>query len=488
MSLETFIRAGGLAGITALTLACGGISTDRAGGAANVDTVVLTMAQNSDAPPLWPQQWADEIATRSGGSLRIELTDSWRYGEPGYETGTISDVRAGEVDLAYVGARAFDRAGVTSFQPLLAPLLIDSHELQTAAFQAGIPDEMLAGLDAIGLVGIGTMPGPMRKVLGVSHPFVAPADFAGQVVGIQDSAIAEQTMLALGATAQNVPIGRQDITVLDGLEQQLASIVGSDFFQSAEYVTANVNLWPRPTVLFINGERFASLTGEQQQIMRDAAAAIADDQRAAVRDEDTEAAAYLCERGMTLAVATDDDLAALRTAVQPVYDQIAGDPDNAAWLDRIEQLKEQVDATVATAECPQTAATVEIEAGAFPEGTFVHTVTDEDFEQVCGGEIDDFESTEYAVFENGRLEHLIPLPDGTVEIGFKATYTVVRDRVDILEVGTSAPLSFHWTFDGTHLVLSDLADDFGECTHRGVWESHPWVLTDPLTPETTEAK
>jgi hypothetical protein len=318
---------------------------------------------------------------------------------------------------------------------------------------------------------------------------VAPADFAGQLVGIQDSALTEQTMLALGATTQIIPSGRPDITMLDGYEQQLASIAGSDLWQSADYVTANVNLWPRPTALFMNGERFASLTEDQQQIMRDAAATIAHDQRAEVRDEDVPAIAYLCEQGMTLAVATDDDLAALRSAVQPVYDEIASDPDNAAWLDQIVELKEQVDAPVATTECPQTVAMVE--TGDFPEGTFVHTVTDEDFEQMCDVEIDDdFESTEYAVFENGRLEHLVPNEDGTLEIGFKATYSVVRDRVDILEQGTTQPLSFHWTFDGTQLILSDLTDDYGECAHRGVWESHPWVLVDDVpfsTPETTEA-
>jgi TRAP-type C4-dicarboxylate transport system substrate-binding protein len=484
MVLKMSRLAGGLAGVTALTLACGGVSSDRAGGAANADPVVLTMAQNSDVPPQWPYQWADEVAARSAGSLQIEFANSWRYGTPDFESGTIEDVQAGEVDLAHVGARAFDRAGVTTFQPLLAPLLVDNHDLQAAVFDAGIPDEMVAGLDTIDLAGIGVLPGPMRKMVGMSHPFVAPADFAGQLVGIQDSALTERTMRALGATTQNMPNGDPDNTMLDGQELQLETIAGIDVWQQADYVTANINLWPRPTVLFMNAERFASLTDDQQQIMRDAAATIADDARAIVRDEDATATAYLCEQGMTLAVATDDDLASLRSAVQPVYDEIASDPDNAAWLDQIVELKEQVDAPVATTECPQTVAMVD--TGDFPEGTFVHTVTDEDFEQVCDVEIDDdFESTEYAVFENGRLEHLVPNEDGTLEIGFKATYSVVRDRVDLLEPGATQPLSFHWTFDGTQLVLSDLADDYGECAHRGVWESQPWVLVEDDATSTT---
>jgi hypothetical protein len=148
---------------------------------------------------------------------------------PEFEAGTIEDVQAGEVDLAYVGARAFDRVGVTSFQPLMAPLLIDSHELQAAVFDAAIPDEMLAALDAIDLAGIGVLPGPMRKVLGVAHPIVPPIDFDGQLVGIQNSAVSAQTMLALGATTQNMP-GGADITELDAYDQQLGSIAGNDYW------------------------------------------------------------------------------------------------------------------------------------------------------------------------------------------------------------------------------------------------------------------
>ena len=49
--------------------------------------------------------------------------------------------------MAWVGARAFDRLGIAAFQPLLAPLLVDSHDLQDAVFHAGIPQRMLPAVD-----------------------------------------------------------------------------------------------------------------------------------------------------------------------------------------------------------------------------------------------------------------------------------------------------------------------------------------------------
>ena len=185
----------------ALTIACGG-SGDRAGGSGIAEPVVLTMAQGNHEPPDQLVSWAEEVSSRSDGALQIEFANLWREGETDAEIGTIADVHGGEVDLAWVGARAFDRVGLLSFQPLLAPLLVDSHDLQEAVFEAGIPAEMLAGLDELDLAGIGVLPGPMRKVLGVTHPFVTPADFEGQVVGIGTSDLAAWTMRdARGDTA-----------------------------------------------------------------------------------------------------------------------------------------------------------------------------------------------------------------------------------------------------------------------------------------------
>ena len=133
-----------------------------------------------------------------------------------------------------------------------------------------------------------------------------------------------------------------------------------------------------------------------------------------------------------------------------------------------------------------------------PNGTFVTTgITAEDIDRACGSgttenlqqeEIDALPWTQYGLFENGLLRQLIPLDDGTFEFGpYRATYTVVRDHVEILEVGASAPYSFHWTFDGTQLTVSDPADDSGDCIVRATFVSHPWVLFEPTTPETTEA-
>ena len=82
--------------------------------------------------------------------------------------------------MGWVGSRVFDTVGVTSFQALVAPLLIDSYDLQGKVFEQGIPERMLEGVSELGSRRDRRAPGPMRKVLGVSKPFVAPRRLPGR--------------------------------------------------------------------------------------------------------------------------------------------------------------------------------------------------------------------------------------------------------------------------------------------------------------------
>src|SRR5918999_4751532 len=101
-----------LVGIALLAGACsdsgGG---DKAGGAAEIEPHVLTIAQANHQPPDQLVSWAEEVRERSGGTLTIKFENSWRMGQADYESSTIDDVRDGKVDIAWVGARVFDRVG-----------------------------------------------------------------------------------------------------------------------------------------------------------------------------------------------------------------------------------------------------------------------------------------------------------------------------------------------------------------------------------------
>jgi len=459
----------------ALALAgCTG-SGDKAGGSDAVKPRVLTMAVQSGVQEQLAV-FANEVSRLSDGALEIAFQDKWRLGEPTYEAGTLEDVKAGKVDMAWVGARTFDTVGVTSFEALLAPLLVDSYDLEAAVFEQGIPDEMLKGVDELDLVGIGVLPGPMRKLLGVSQPFVVPDDFAGRVVGIQDSAVAAKTLDALGATPKPVP-AEAELDGLDAYEQQLSSIAGNSYDATAKYVTSNVNLWPRPLVIVMSAQAHDSLTDEQQAALRDAAAAAIPKALEVSRVEDEEAAATLCRRGMTFSTASAADLNGLRSALGPVYAELGSDAATRAYMDAIISLKTKI---AAPAEAPGCIASGSVRAASagIPEGIYETSVTRKDYAR-WGVEL---EGT--GVFTLELKDGVMILRDPSGQVGFEAPYTLFRDRFEA--VGEPDTLTARWTYDGTRLEF----EDFGACStgspcvpldernYHVVWASHPWVRVD----------
>ena len=455
--------SGVLTGVALLAGACAdsGSGGDKAGGATELDPQVLTMAQPNGEPPDQLVSWAEEVSERSDGTLTIEFKNAWRLGEADAESGTIEDVRAGKVDLAWVGARAFDRVGVDSFQALLAPMLVDSYDLQAAVFEAGIPDQMLEGLGEIDLVGIGVLPGPLRKLLGVSEPLTQPADFVGKTVGLQDSALAANTLTALGATPKAVP-SSADLDGLDAYEQQLSSIVGNHYYAEAGFVTANVNLWPRPLVIVMGSDTFEVITPQQQDVLRGAAAEAVptalDDSRA----EDEEAVTALCREGMTLALASDDAIADLGAAVAPVYDELNANPATHAHLEAIQELKDSLPQSPDAPKCREGEAAASPTGVGFPQGTFKTTLTQDDWGDMGGN------TTEFILEIDAETLKVLDGPSR--EIGFNGTYTAFRDTIEVSD--SVDTVTARWSFDGQWLRFTDVTPE--NSPFEVVWESHPW--------------
>src|SRR5919197_2480540 len=164
-----------------------GSSSDRAGGTRAAHRVVLTMA-NGNVPSIELDPFAKAVARLSGGTLAIRFHNAWREGTTDYERGIIRDVAPGRADLGWVGTRAFDDVGVRAFDALHAPLLVDSYGAERRGV-GGPPPRPMPGAVPPGLAGIGVLPGPMRKPLGIA-PFTEPADFRGRAVAITRSAVA----------------------------------------------------------------------------------------------------------------------------------------------------------------------------------------------------------------------------------------------------------------------------------------------------------
>jgi hypothetical protein len=218
---------------------------------------------------------------------------------------------------------------------------------------------MLGELRPLGLVGLGVLPGPIRRPVGLAGPLMAPGDFHGRTIGEQGSPVAESTLRALGAhpVALPVDVQRDRLGGIDGFEMQIYAVFGRRLDVPGSRVAGNVDLWPRPLVLFGNEGALDKLPGEQRQILRDAAAAAIVPTSAVTRATEREMADNLCRVGrLAFDKASDRDLRALRTAVEPVYRDLERDPATRDAIAAITAIKRQLGEPAA--ELPACADTV----------------------------------------------------------------------------------------------------------------------------------
>jgi TRAP-type transport system periplasmic protein len=330
---------------------CASSGSDKAGGKPARKPLVLTLANPlGDSEEV--QGFSAEVSRLSGGTIRVEVESRWRFGQVAFENGLINDVRAGKADLGVAGTRAWDSFGVHSLDALNAPLLIDSDALQQRVLQSSLIPPMLHGLAPLGLAGLGILPGPLRRPLGVARPLLGPSDYAGLQIGVQQSKVGSATMQALGAKPVWFAVGAPTAG-FGGVEQHIDGIQGNQYDRVGKYLTTNVVLWPRPLVVFANHTMFARLTSAERRILTQAVADDLTPERKFVQSTEQSDIGSLCEvQRLRFVSASQSDLVALRRAVQPVYSQLERDPQTRSQIAQIETLRNSV-APAAALRCSQ---------------------------------------------------------------------------------------------------------------------------------------
>ena len=277
----------------ALAAGCGGV--DKAGVKTSEQPVELVLADH-DGSPDNSRAWAEAVSRRSGGTLRIRVEAGWGPAAD-YEKALLGDVRGGKVALAMVNARALDEVGVTSFQPLVAPMLIDSAELERRVLGGDVSRHALAGLDKLGLVGLAVLPTELRRPLGITRVMGSPRAYRRAMVYTREGKVARDALTALGAAPvhKGADVWAESV---DAAEVSLGPVEGQG--EAARYysgITANVVLWPQPAAVVMRRDAFDRLSPAQQSALRQAAGDVLDQASRRASDADTSALKNLCRIG-----------------------------------------------------------------------------------------------------------------------------------------------------------------------------------------------
>ena len=318
---------------------CGpGAGGDKAGGSRAPAILRLAVSSAADDPDVPDARFfASRVAELSHGSLRIQVVTSAAGSQSAYSEARVARmVRNGRFDLGWIGSRAWDGLGVSSFTALQAPFLVTNYALLDRIATGTLALRMLAELQQRGFVGLALVPDRLRHPFGVRHPLASPADFSGARVRVIPSRVTDALMRALGATPVHISSDSVDAAIargeLDGTEHSLGGT-----WLGGHYLSANITFFAKGDTLFAGRGAFKRLNDDQRAAIRNAARQTVA-HTAAHPPPESELVRRYCDGGRVV-TASRDDLAALTRAAQPVYAELERDEHTRALIAAIRELK-----------------------------------------------------------------------------------------------------------------------------------------------------
>lgn len=349
------------AAITALTAvliagACSGPPSDKPGvSPAPVAPITLLIGTDDDSDRPAADQinhFATEVKRISNGQLVIEPV--WHAAgdtEGGWDQAVARLVVAGGLDMGMIPARAWDTEGVTSLRALQAPFLLTSNDLVGQVVKADMANEMLAGLDKAGVTGLALVPESLREIFSFGKPFLSLRDFQGTTVRTPKSDTSFKVFKALGATADDPNGDAFDNAIANGaVAAAEVSLPLASSLPVPATATANLVPYPKINSMVANQAKFAELSQEHQNMLREAASETRDWGVDVMPDPATGAAQY-CKEGGTVVNTTEKNLADMETATQSVYTDLEKDPQTKSFIDQIRALKSHSAAPTRVTPC-----------------------------------------------------------------------------------------------------------------------------------------
>jgi TRAP-type C4-dicarboxylate transport system substrate-binding protein len=322
-----------IATMLALVFVAGACSANPASKAGGEEPPIVLKIGTNDSPGRPAADQIEEFAARaadlSEGKILIEPV--WRVGgmnTPHWDQTVARQVGNGELDMGNIPSRAFDILGVTSLQALSAPFLITDDELFDEVVTSDMADDMMSGLEDIGLVGLALLPEGLRHPFGFEEGLLGPEDYEGGVLRAPASATTAAVFEALGAV------------VVDG-ELDPVSQIGAEsayILEPPGTATHNVVLYAKANVLVVNADVFARFNESQVEILERAASGTLT-WSIESRPSDSAAAEDWCASGRRIVTADEETVTALRDAVEGVYQQLRTDALTAELIDQIGQMR-----------------------------------------------------------------------------------------------------------------------------------------------------
>ncbi|MEW6276234.1 MAG: TRAP transporter substrate-binding protein [Bacillota bacterium] len=283
--------------------------------------------------------FADQVAEKSKGRIKIDIYPARQLGG---DRDMLEMIINGSLDMGSISTCIFG-----GFTPLLdayqLPFLIDSYEVLDKAIPGKASDELLKGLEAINVKGLGVYDAGMRYLVMRKSPINSLADMKGLKLRVSEAPLLVDIFNAIGASPVPMPYGEiysaLQTGVIDGIEMDLSALVVEKHFEVAKYVTESGH-YTWPFALIMNKKAWDSLSAEDKKIFEEAAKATYAFNHQNIRELDAKSLAFLKEKGVQFNKLSAEAVKAFREAEKPVYEKYTKkDARIQAFVDEVNALK-----------------------------------------------------------------------------------------------------------------------------------------------------
>jgi tripartite ATP-independent transporter DctP family solute receptor len=248
----------------------------------------------------------------------------------------VAAVREGRLDLARVQLSALDPDSAAALVPSL-PFLFRSTAHLRQVLDGPIGEEMLAGLQAQGLIGLCFYDTGPRSFYSVKRPVKTVADLKGLKVRVQQTPAWSALMRSLGAEPQVVPFERiyadLESGAVDAVDNNWPTYVVSRHYNAAKYFSPTEHSLV-PTVLIFSKQTWDGLSRDEQVLLR----GVARDSVAHARrlGDEYEAGARRTVEAAGAELVTEIDRKSFVDAMLPLYPTVLPDSNLRSMVRRIQ--------------------------------------------------------------------------------------------------------------------------------------------------------
>jgi len=273
----------------------------------------------------------EALDSLSDGKMEIEIYSS---GQLGSENQCLELLQIGSLAMTKVSAAVME-SFAPSYSVLNLPYLFPDREQSFGVLDGPIGKEILADGAAYRLRGLTFFDAGTRSFYTKDGPVNSPADIVGKKVRVMGSAMAVNMIKNLGGSP--VPISYGELYtalqqgVVDAAENNLPSYYTSRHYEVTPFYSYDRHA-AIPDVLVIGTATWDKLSETERGWLTEAVRIATDFQRDLWLAAEVEAVTEMKKSGVTF---TEVDAAAFRKAVQPMFDEMAKDPQQGPILERI---------------------------------------------------------------------------------------------------------------------------------------------------------